>query len=440
MDMEEKNQPVFRGIKLWIAVFGATYVAVLPMANTIALRNLALLGVLLGLAWCFRETKWMFNWPASIILWAAYLCVFPLISNSGAVALESLLEQWGRGPLAMLAGGGMAAVFWKQRKKALLYMGLASAVPIVVHLLLFAWKWWATSSIPWGYWGRETHHADIGYAAFQTVVLLVAYIGVGNTYMRPLVIAVVIGCLVSTALAHSRAGLVFSLLAGFFVAATVAVMHVSNARKYMLIGSSAVLLLGVVLLSTNLNNDPRWRTMGSELMAGFHGNALELECHGMSSIQSIVSAEYGDQTERILNSLQYGDGARVILLRTGVSLAVEYPWGSDGSRQAFQKMLRKQCPNPAISMAHTHNGWLDTVLALGWLGALLYFNVLVQLARRGIACLRQQGLQQWEVVLFTLAILWIVRGFTDSVFRDHMLEMQGLILAYALVSIRKQQS
>lgn len=42
------------------------------------------------------------------------------------------------------------------------------------------------------------------------------------------------------------------------------------------------------------------------------------------------------------------------------------------------------------------------------------------------------------LVLVATHLLWIVGGFTDSVFRDHMLEMQGLVLAYAAVALKIQ--
>jgi O-antigen ligase len=136
--------------------------------------------------------------------------------------------------------------------------------------------------------------------------------------------------------------------------------------------------------------------------------------------------------------VRYGDGSRMVVLRAGLELAWAHPLGGDGSRQAFQKLLRQECPNPVISMAHAHNGWIDTMLAIGIPGAALYMWVLLSFLRSGYAALKRDGLANpWALVLLSLSVFWIVRGFTDSVFRDHMFEMQGFMLSFALIASRR---
>lgn len=425
----------------WIGLFAVCYVAVLPMADTIALRNVALLALLVSLGWRFRKTRPSLQWPLPLIVWAIYLLVFPLIADSSATALESLLGQWGRGLLAMLVGAGVAAVFYNKNKGAAFYLGLVSAVPILVHLALFTWKIWTTSSVPWGYWGRETHHADIGYAAGQAVILLAAVIASGHKVLRPLAAALIAACLLSTALAHSRAGLAFSLFGGVLVFAAAYLTRTTQRRTNFLAGALGVVLVGMVVFGMTIQNDARWRSMTSQLVAGFKGDALQIQCEGTASIESEIIAQYGpgEQAQGIIASVQGGDGSRMVLLRAGFTLALEHPWGSDGSRQAYQKLLRQHCSAPAIAMAHTHDGWLDTALALGWGGIALYMSVLLYFLKQGFSYLRREnGLNEWALVLVALSIFWILRGFTDSVFRDHMLEMQGFVLAYAAMALKLQ--
>jgi energy-coupling factor transporter transmembrane protein EcfT len=269
---------------------------------------------------------------------------------------------------------------------------------------------------------------------------LVASIVVGpKKSMRTLAIAVVIGCFLSTALAHSRAGLAFSLIGSLFVLIISATAGAKLRRKQIFFSSLGVVVLGILLLAMAAKNDVRWRNMTSELVAGFHGNAIQLQCEGTAAIESEIASNDGDQSRRLISSLQYGDGSRIVVLRAGIDLAFEHPLGSDGSRQAFQKLLRQVCANPVISMAHTHNGWLDTVLALGWIGGLLYLWVLGFFIKQGLSHRHHEsGLNEWAIVLVALSAFWILRGFTDSVFRDHMLEMQGFVLAFAFVAYRSQ--
>ena len=427
-----------RSSTFWIGLFATCYLAVLPMADTIALRNVALCALLLCLGWHFRKSPPSCQLPLPLLLWVIYLLLFPLIADSTSTAFKSLLGQWGLGVLAMLAGGGVAAIFAPKYKGMAFSLGLVSAVPILVHLSLFFWKAWTISSIPWGYWGRETHHADLGYAAGQTVVLLTAAIAVGNSKtMRLWAIVLFIACLLSTSLAHSRGGLAFSIIGGLLVVG-ISFRGKGNFRqKHFLSGLVGVLVVGAAVLTVSVKNDVRWTNMTSELVAGFNGDAIQLQCEGTASIEPAIVAKYGEQSQRLITSVQLGDGARIVVLRAGAALALKHPWGSDGSRQAFQKLLRLECANPSLSMAHTHNGWLDTVLALGWLGAFLYLGVFIFFMKLGLSALNLESSQkEWALVLVALSAFWIIRGFTDSVFRDHMLEMQGFILGFASVASR----
>lgn len=446
MVMEEisRSNPLIQSLSnatFWTGLFATCYLAVLPMASTIALRNVALLGLLIALGWHFSRIKSNFRLGMPVMLWALYLIAFPLFSDDHSTAWQSLGGQWGRGLLAMLAGVGVASILSNKNRGLAFYLGLISSLPILVHLILFIVKAWTTSSIPWGYWGRETHHADLGYAAGQAVILLAAAIAAGPRVLRPWSAALIVACLLSTALANSRAGFAFCVLGGVSVFAAAYLTRTTHRRINFLVGALGVIVVGTIVLAVAIQEDARWRTMTPELVAGFHGDAIQLQCEGTASIEPLIIANHGDQAQRIINSVQYGDGSRVVLFRAGLALALKHPWGSDGSRQAFQKVLRQECANPAITMAHTHDGWLDTILALGWGGASLYLFVLLNFFRQGYLYLRDEnGLSEWALVLVVLSTFWMVRGFTDSVLRDHMLEMQGFVLSFALISMRRQKT
>jgi hypothetical protein len=181
--------------------------------------------------------------------------------------------------------------------------------------------------------------------------------------------------------------------------------------------------------------------MASQLAAGFMGNAIQIECEGTASIEDQIVAKYGtgEQSQRIIASVRDGDGGRMVLLRVGLYLSLKHPWGLDGSRQSFQKLLRMECPQPALNMAHAHNGWIDTALAIGWVGVLLYFAVLLHYGTQGFKRLRSEPeLNTWAVILVALSLFWMLRAMADSVFRDHMFEMQGFVLSYALMAMRSR--
>ena len=425
---------------LWTGFFAAVYLAVLPMADTIALRNVALLALLVCLAWQFSRIRPSFRLGLPILLWMAYLLIFPAIATDHGVALRSLEGQWGRGILAMLAGAGTALVLRDRNTGTSFHFGLASAWTLLVFLSLVAWKALQTGQIPWGYWGRESHHADLGYAAGQTVVLLTATLLAGQKRYRPWALLLVACALISPALAYSRAGLAFAILGGLLVFLAVVLTQAGTTRRYVLAGMAVLLLASLAVIGVAVKVDPRWQEMTVKFAAGFLGDPIQIECKGTASIEAEIAERYGppERAQRVIMAVRDGDGARMVILRAGLELAYKHPWGLDGSRQSFQKLLRQECAAPVLDMAHAHNGWVDTALAIGWAGALLYLWVLLYFCVQGFIRLRSHfELNEWALLLIALSIFWILRAWTDSVFRDHMFEMQGFVLAYALLQVRR---
>lgn len=424
----------FKALSTWVALFAGIYLAVLPMANTIALRNVSLLALLVCLAWAWRDIQVYRKMGAVVLLWAGYLLIFPVFATDHATAWSSFTGQWGRGLLAMAVGAGTAAVL--SGRVGMFAVGLVSATPLFVHLVLVANKVADSGTIPWNYWGREVHHADLGFAAGHVVVLMSVVAIVGNTKQRLAALAVIAFTLLSLVIAQSRAGLAFALLGAGMVLWGLFASQASTLKRHA--KPLAVCALAfAVLIGYGIKEDPRWHRMADQLAAGWVGDAIQTECEGVPTITANIAQAYGQvpHAQQLIESVRYGDGSRTVLLRAGMELALKNPWGSDGSRQAFQKLLAKECPNPAIVMAHAHNGWIDTMLAIGIVGAALYMGVLLSFARKGYASFRSEGAgNPWALALLVLAVFWIVRGFTDSVYRDHMLEMQGFLLAFAWIA------
>jgi O-antigen ligase len=339
----------------------------------------------------------------------------------------------------MVAGAGVATRVASTRWGGSFYLGVLSCVTIVVYLGFIAVQAWHISSIPWGYWGRETHHADLGYAACQAVLLLMASVVASKKSYKYAAWVLIVACLFATALARSRAGLAFAVFAGAMVLLTAALSRTTVKKSSLFWGLGGLLLASGLVLGVAAKNDPRWTYMESNVVAGWLGDALQLQCEGTASVQAQIKSMYGtgDLAERAISSVKDGDGSRVVLLRAGTQLALEHPWGLDGSRQAYKKLLREHCPQPDSYMAHAHNGWVDTALAIGWVGVLLYLWVFMHYIRTGYSALHASTqVNEWAIVLVTLSVFWMIRAFTDSVFRDHMFEMQGFVLSYAYFALR----
>lgn len=121
------------------------FLAILPVSNTIALRNLILLLLLLLLAvitltypstLAIKPAAIWRSIPFSLKCWCAFLLLFPLWAIQPGVALQNLGGQWGELILSAIVGWGVVMLLG-QNGPNLLALGLASALPLALHLLLF---------------------------------------------------------------------------------------------------------------------------------------------------------------------------------------------------------------------------------------------------------------------------------------------------------------
>lgn len=439
-----QNRPV-----LLLALCGLGYLAVLPISHTMALRN-ALLALLLAASlWTWLREKSslrtgsLTGFPWLILCWAAYLVVFPVFSIDPPTAWKSLLSTWGKGLMAMVAGATMA--WWLARRQvgSILALSLAASTPILLYMAMFTWKAASTATIPWGYTGIEETHGVLSYAAGQAALLLAAAWISSKGWHKNLIFSLLIATVLSMVLIRSRGGLAFSLLAVVLVFAA-AFRQASPDRRQLIVRSLFILaVVGIAVVLLASQTDSRWRGLANRLSAGLMGNALQIHCEGTASIEKEIEKKFGngEDAQRIRNSIIDGDGIRVIMVRNGITLLLDHPWGLDGSRSAFQKRLLAICSNPVGNMSHSHNGWVDTALALGVPGALLYLLVLVYFMRIG---LKGSGFRSasnpWALVLIATPIFWTIRAMVDSSFRDHMLEMQGFLLAYAAMALARLRS
>jgi O-antigen ligase len=124
-----------------------------------------------------------------------------------------------------------------------------------------------------------------------------------------------------------------------------------------------------------------------------------------------------------------------MVARSGLQLMLEHPMGIDGSKKAYQIAINQFCGKvPVIVLSHTHNGWIDTALAIGIPGALLLLIVIINYGVQGFRLSRRsQPFNAMGLALFASAFIWILRALLDSTLRDQMLEMQAFIFPFLLV-------
>jgi hypothetical protein len=472
------------------------YLATLPIANTTALRNLLLLGLLvLLLVFMFRDSSKPAHsakdflgkayWP--LWGWFAFLCLFPLWAQQPQVAWSNLGAQWATSIMAWVLGLGGAWMLGR-RGPGLWALAGASAFLVALHLLLTLMAWaglfggplpsdlpvramwrtmveildtqsvvsWSWQSFPWGFRGFDPMHGNLGYTATQAVVLLLVCLLWAWREQRPKMMAWsalgVFLCFFSVAVAYSRGSVAYQLLMLLLGLAVFIfklrrrraadTQHPGWGRFRLPLFLLALLMVLTLFLTQYMRKDVRWGLMSDKVKVAFLvEDPVEFMCEGMSPelgtrIRERLASQDPQYIAMLLDGLN-GDGGRIMLMRVGWQLALEQVRGLDGSRDSYRKLMEARCGHPpAMLFFHAHQGWLDTVLALGWGGGLLWAFLLSYLAWTGWRALDDEKRWPWALALFLMAVFWALRGLADSVYREHNLQMQAVLLAYLFGRLR----
>ena len=436
-------------------IFYLALLSLIPLWNiphTIAARYMCEGLLLILVLSSALEWKPILSKAKLIILFFAYLFIQLFFYSSDLKSgLSGFKSEWMHFILFSLAGAGAGIIVSKQQsEKALLYLGSAFTLPLLIHLSLSVVKGIEIGAVPWRYWGINEIHGDLGYTALQAIVLLSAYFLVlaKTRSQRILSCILMLTCIVSPVIAQSRGGVIFALAGIAFTSITyflIAKKKRDFGIKGLLILMSVVICLGF-LVKMGISADPtRWGGVFSRALVGFQGDPNALYCNGIDSLRNSLKANgvaITPQIEAGIKSVEDGDGARVMAARSGLRMALENPMGINGSKQAYQIAIARFCGKPpAIFISHTHNAWIDTSLAIGIPGAFLLLLVMLNYGWQGFRMTKQGNqINPFALALFVSAGIWILRGALDSTLRDQMLEMQAFTFALLLAAALNYQS
>jgi O-Antigen ligase len=476
----------------WLA-----FLAILPVAGTIALRNLLMLVLLVllvfGLFTKFKDLKKNFTssehrtpWP--LLIWAVFLCCFPLWALEPGVAWRSLGDDWGLSLIAWAIGIGTVFLLDKNQL-SLESLAYASMGLVGVHLglVFLAWSgllgttppsvmswtdmWhafqplldpnaqasWHWQAFPWRFQGFDPMHGNLGYTATQAIALFAALfcVGLQRKNQQQLWRASVgtLLCFLSVVIAFSRGAILYSLLV-LVLASCVYLLKrghfsPSTGEKYSSkkMGGRRWIwffLAGFLCLSFFLaiKKDPRWTMMADKVHASYLiDDPLSFLCEGLTpELEHKVRQQFSNHSQDYIDGLVQGlrgDGGRVLLMRASWKLVAQQPIGLDGSRHSFKKMMLAQCGDvPAIEFAHAHQAWVGIALSLGWTGAALFAALLLYMASYGWRSSTHESTRPWALALIFISGFWFLRGLTDAVFTEHYLLMQAVVMGYLWGRIR----
>lgn len=428
-------------------VFFAALFTLIPLWNiphTIAGRYICE-GILLISVLLYKpEWRLFFQKSKLLLAFFVYLLVqLFFFSENFRVAFSNFRAEWMHFILFSVIGAGTGLILGKRSaQKFLLYIGIAFSIPLCIHIVLFLFKWVSTGKMPWGYWGINEIHGDFAYPALEAAILFGTYylLQAKTKKERYLAGGFIVICILSPLLASSRGGVGFVLAAILFVILSYFFVGVgkgiSTGKKVLFLLSIPILLGGIYKVGV-ISDPNRWGGITSRISVGFEGDPSLVYCKGIDTLEQALKNKGIEITPAIqkgLDSVIDGDGARMMAARSGLALIPQNPMGINQSKQAYQQAIEAYCGSaPKIFIAHAHNAWIDTSLAIGIAGAILLLLVLINYAQVGYsAFVRHSIASPYGMALFASACMWILRGLLDSTMRDQMLEMQAFIFAALL--------
>lgn len=380
-----------------------------------------------------------------LLIFFIYLSIqLVFFSTDYSTAFDNFRAEWMHFILFSIIGAGVGITIGRNIPLSILFfLGIAFSIPIYIHLALSLIKFIQLGAIPQGYWGISETHGDLGYASLQaSIFLFTYYLYQSKSNGRGFIVIFLLGCcLCSTLLAHSRGGTFFIIFSVFYIYCVHSFLGRGTKLKLKnkLIGIIVIILIMAAIYQAGVTSDPgRWQGIGSRISIGLEGNPKDIYCLGIETLENELKSQgiaITPQVQKDLLSASSGDGTRIIVARSGLSLLSKFPMGINQSRQAYQEAMVELCGRePVIAISHTHNAWIDTALSIGIPGAVLLILVLLNYARLGLDALKKDAtsVSAFGMALFASACIWILRGFLDSTLRDQMLEMQAFVLALLL--------
>jgi hypothetical protein len=372
-----------------------------------------------------------------LLLLFLYL-VFQLLffSSDFYLAIHNFKSEWLKFILFALTGigcGYLINLFKFPRMN--LYLGFLFAIPLIIHLILCVIKGFQLGKVPMGYWGINKTHGDLAYTSIHAAIFLSVFLLLqAKTSIDKLITLLLLSaCILSPLIASSRGGTFFAFISIATVAVFTAILrrHFKQSINQIIIVIIGFCLLIFCIYKVGVSLDPnRWNSTLSRLEMGFKGDALQINCEGVEVLENLLREDGTSITpeiSRILDSIKDGDGARVLAARSAIQLIPNNFMGINQSKIGYDLALEKACGHlPKIELLNSHNGWLDSALSIGVIGAILYLLVCCNFMRLGIKSSFNDIKTNAPsgVALFALSFLWITRSIFDSSQRDQMLEMQ----------------
>lgn len=397
---------------------------------------------LLLLAMLVMSTRRQLAGFYSLWIYGSFLALFAFYDADTLLTLENIKKEWGKNFLFALLGfllatsplqsiGGLSSL--------LRVAGMGLMVPMGVYAAFVGNTIFAISSLPIGSWGIQLHHQELAFASLLGFFLFA--LSLKHTLVN-LTILISVGATISFLLfvAQSRAGFLF-----FMAMLCVLTIWFSKNIRWSLRAntlrvSTTIALLSIlaatVALWLSVESSTRFDALRNPFWVTFYADSILTICRGTDYfIEAVTKSGVGvDLSPAFLQSVNGGDLSRIVTATAGINFMIDHPLGLHGAREAYQYAIISACNPPAIAMAHTHNAWVDTGLALGIPGLAVVSFFWSVLFMTGYAALKSsdQATRKVGFACVVFAVTVFLRGIADSSMRDQLAESQFFICGLLL--------
>ena len=159
----------------------------------------------------------------------------------------------------------------------------------------------------------------------------------------------------------------------------------------------AVVIGGYTLLLPHLQKNDSWNSLIADTRIGF-----QLEQYPQwkfAGVKGYPANEYG----KTVSETNY---ERAAWFRVGLQLVAIEPLGYGLVEDSFKRMVKAQWPEASSMLSHSHSGWLDLILGLGFPGFFCILGALILNIRPSA-----EGVRLWKSLIFwgltANLILWV---------------------------------
>jgi hypothetical protein len=277
--------------------------------------------------------------------------------------------------------------------------------------------------------GITDNKANIGYliALLEPIIiadLLQRFTKRGKLLPIPGWLSVAILALVVFSLitAGARNGIVIILFA-FILGGLMMLKEIraSHSTREVAIFSAAILIFISAFAWLSYETDPRWKNLIKTIPI-----AWDIDRHDGWQSEFARDLPRTAEGERVDGSAY----RRIAWAHEGWRLLMANPWGTEISRHTYYR-LETEIHGRSFAV-HSHNGWIDLGLNIGFPGLALWAGFLIILGGFGWRAWKFDR-DALGLALALLAILFASRALLDATFRNHTL-LQFMLVAGLLFS------